>query len=1297
MATLLLSAAGSAIGSGFGGSILGLSGAIVGRAVGATIGRSIDQRIIGSGSEAVEVGRIERFRISGVGYGVPIKQIWGRTRVAGEVIWASRFAQSVRKSGGGKGSPRPTVETFSYSVSLAISLCLGEATAVGRIWADGVEISKNKLNLRFYPGSETQLSDPKIEAVEGVGLAPSYRGICYVVIEDLQLSTYGNRIPQFSFEVIRPAKVDGDDVDFNLQKSIQAVALIPGSGEYALATTPVSFGIGIGRSQSANVHSIQEMTDFQLSLNQLDDELPNCQSVSLVVSWFGNDLRAGSCIIQPKVEQSLIDGTEMPWVVSGVGRTAASVVPSQSGRPIYGGTPSDQSVIEAIRAIRAKGKEVMFYPFILMDQLEGNGLPDPWSDNVNQPALPWRGRITLSNAPGRPESPDQTALASTEISQFLGAAQPSDFSTSGVTINYLNPNLWGYRRFILHYAHLCVLAGGVDAFCIGSEMRGLTQARSAEDAFPMVDALCVLAAEVKDILGSDTAVSYAADWTEYSGYHTGDDVYFNLDKLWASESVDFVGIDNYMPISDWRDGEDHADATWGSIYNPEYLMANIAGGEGYDWYYDSPEGEAHQLRKPIVDGNYGEHWVFRYKDIKGWWSNTHYDRTGGLKLLTSTGWEPGMKPIRFTEYGCAALDKATNQPNKFLDPKSSESLLPRGSNATRDDLIQMQYLNAMARYWSIAENNPQASLYSGSMLDLSRSHVWAWDARPFPEFPGNVEVWSDHANYDKGHWLNGRSSGEQVGAAISEICQGLTAISSFDVSMAFGALQGQMVYSDESARAKLQSLCVIYSIDVAEIDGVLFFFNRKVSPTFSLDTDRVCELEDGKTSFSQTRLSNFSKTERIRLSFIRAENDFEVRSVEAAFPDSDSQLSSDSEFNVVLRDPEARRITDRWLVEATTAQESFQFDLPRSFLKLNAGDVITVAGLTYRIESIEERGSLHVEGTRTEIGTKSAGESRGESVVRSSPLVSSGVFAQFLDLPILTGAEVPHAPHVAVASEPWRGPVAVWSSASESGYTFNARIDSPTILGTLASELRWAPTGLWDRSSKVNVVMVSGQLSSVSSADVLNGSNVVAIGSGNSDNWEICQFADAVLIGPGQYQISMLLRGLAGSDALNPGSWPIGSLFVVIDASVPQIDLSAVALGLDRYYRIGLLEDGFSSLGAQSRQIAFDGVGLRPYSVSHLKCELLGDGAFYVHWVRRTRINGDSWSSIEVPLGEELESYVVRIVVGTIVVREVTVGTSNWTYTTSTQTTDGISGGFSICVAQASMSFGVGPFVSVDV
>jgi hypothetical protein len=108
---------------------------------------------------------------------------------------------------------------------------------------------------------------------------------------------------------------------------------------------------------------------------------------------------------------------------------------------------------------------------------------------------------------------------------------------------------WGLRRMILHYAHLCALAGGVDAFLIGTEMRGLTQIRSDASTYPAVQAFRDLAADVRNILGAGTKISYAADWSEYFGHQPGDgsnDVYFHLDPLWADPNIDFIGIDNYI-------------------------------------------------------------------------------------------------------------------------------------------------------------------------------------------------------------------------------------------------------------------------------------------------------------------------------------------------------------------------------------------------------------------------------------------------------------------------------------------------------------------------------------------------------------------------------------------------------------------------------------------------------------------------------------------------------------------------------------------------------------------------------
>ena len=1303
MATILLSAIGAGLGAGFGGTVLGLSGAVIGRAVGATLGRVIDQRLMGAGSEAVETGRIERFRLTGASEGAPVARLFGRMRIGGQIIWASRFLENVATSGGGKGTPRPSTTTFSYSVSLAIALCEGEVARVGRIWADGIEVGATELNMRVYSGSETQLSDPKIEAVEGAGNAPSYRGLAYVVIEDLALARFGNRVPQFTFEVVRPAHVTKPGVVPDLSQAIKAVALMPGTGEYTLATTPVHYSLGPGANRSANVNTPSGKSDLATSLDMLRGELPNCAAVSLVVSWFGNDLRCGNCIVKPKVEQTGNDGVGMPWTVSGITRAAAAVVAQSGGRPVYGGTPADASVIEAIQAVHGGGQSVMFYPFLLMEQLAGNGLTDPWTGAADQPTLPWRGRITLSAAPGQSGSPDRTAAADGQVAAFFGTVQASHFTIAPGSVAYSGPAEFSFRRFILHYAALAAAAGGVEAFCIGSEMRGLTQIRGAGDAFVAVSGLKQLAADVRSILGPSTKIGYAADWSEYFGYQSPEgSVYFHLDPLWSDANIDFIGIDNYMPVADWRDGFDHADAGYGSIYNLEYLKANIAGGEGFDWYYDSVQGADAQIRLPITDGAYGEPWVYRYKDLKSWWSLPHHQRINGVRQTSSTAWVPQSKPFWFTEMGCAAIDKGANEPNRFLDPKSAESGIPRYSNGRRDDLMQMQYLRALSDFWADTANNPVSALYSAPMVDMSRAHVWAWDARPFPQFPNNLDLWSDGENYTKGHWIVGRTTAQPLANVVAELCEA-GGLADYDTDRLYGVVRGYSVSSGETARAALQPLMLAYGFDSLERDGEIGFRMRDGNPVAVLDPKRLVQTSQRVGRLETRRLPLAEVAGRVRLSFIGAEGDYEARSAEAIFPDDVSRSVDQAELALVLTLAEGRGIAERWLAEARVARDSVQFDLPPSHSYLGAADVVEMdAGegpLRYRIDRVEQGNASTVEAVRVEEGLYLPSDLAEERIVPRPFVAPVPTYPVFLDLPLLTGSEVEHEPHLAVTATPWPGSVAAYSSDSDSGYVLNRLLAASATIGVTQTALFRQPPGLWDRSAPLRVQVFGGALASATTDAVLNGANLMAIGDGSPGNWELFQFANATLVAPQTYDLSLRLRGQLGSDALAPASWPPGSQVVLINSALQQIDLAMSARGLARHYRIGAALRPVDDPSYVHRIEAFDGIGLRPYSPSHLSAVSVAGGDRVFSWIRRTRIDGDSWASVEVPLGETSESYLVKVLQGSTLLRIVTATSPSWTYSSAQQAADAVIVPFTVQVAQISDRFGAGLFkrIVIDV
>jgi hypothetical protein len=451
MATLVLGAAGAAIGGSIGGAILGVSAATIGGFIGSSIGSVVDSWIISSlaPTQRIEGARLDTLRITSATEGAVIPRLYGRMRMGGNIIWTTDFREETKTTtqGSGKGGGGGKVKTteYLYYASFAVALCEGPITGIGRIWADGKPMDLSGVTWRWYPGDEAQTADPLIAAKMGAASTPAYRGTAYVVFEELALSTYGNHLPQLSFEVFRPL-ADPDTAE----GLTRAVTMIPASGEFTYATQAIRKTDG-GATRAENLNALADSTDMVEALDRLQAMAPVVESVSLVVAWFGDDLRAGSCKVRPGVEVSAKSTTPASWSVNGVSRANAFLVSrDDQDRPVYGGTPSDFAVVQAIQEMKARGLRVTFYPFILMDVPPGNTLPNPYSDNAaetGQPVFPWRGRITCSPAAGFTGTVDQTATAASQVAALFGAATPASFSVSGQSVSWTGtPGDWGLRR-----------------------------------------------------------------------------------------------------------------------------------------------------------------------------------------------------------------------------------------------------------------------------------------------------------------------------------------------------------------------------------------------------------------------------------------------------------------------------------------------------------------------------------------------------------------------------------------------------------------------------------------------------------------------------------------------------------------------------------------------------------------------------------------------------------------------------------------------------------------------------------
>ncbi len=187
--------------------------------------------------------------------GLPIPAVYGRAKVAGNLIMSNNLQPEKHggKGGlsGGKGQPY-----YTYNVSCAVAICRGPIKNIWRIFADskliwdmdplenvagagtshpgtplvmsaftpdGVSGGVATLyhygtgkhhnqqfagaSVSFHYGTEDQLPDSDMEVIaqqlnfNRPNSCPGYRGLAYAVFHGLPLANFGNRIPNFTFEV----------------------------------------------------------------------------------------------------------------------------------------------------------------------------------------------------------------------------------------------------------------------------------------------------------------------------------------------------------------------------------------------------------------------------------------------------------------------------------------------------------------------------------------------------------------------------------------------------------------------------------------------------------------------------------------------------------------------------------------------------------------------------------------------------------------------------------------------------------------------------------------------------------------------------------------------------------------------------------------------------------------------------------------------------------------------------------------------------------------------------------------
>ncbi|MBA8667877.1 glycoside hydrolase TIM-barrel-like domain-containing protein [Holosporaceae bacterium 'Namur'] len=451
----------------------------------------------------------------------------------------------------------------------------------------------------------------------------------------------------------------------HLNEKITSLVISPGSGEFIYSPLVIYDKYNTQLNASSN----SPKSNILLTIEQLKHDFPNLKNISLLVGWFANKVEANNISIKPKVEtRTAVQGED--WQVANYTRNTAKLVSQVNGKPNWGGTPNDKSIVEVCELLKANGFNITLYPILFVDQ----------------PAKPWRGFIHAES--------DQ------EIEHFFNE----------------------YAKFIIHYTTLEYeskkLKDYISNFIIGSEFRDLLKYKNSNNEFIAVDKLIILTNKVKSELGEKIKLTYAANWDEY--HHT-DNGWHHLDSLWASDNIDYIGINAYFPLTDNLPQKN---------ISYDIIKEGWQSGEYYDYIKDK---NGKQI--PIEPK-----WAI--KNIEYWWKNYHYNPDGKV-----TKWRPKLKPIIFTEIGFPSIDGCTNQPNLYIDITTNNTKLPPNSKGLVDYKAQQIALEATLDYWQDKE------LIQGNreLIGGKGAFVYSIDARyDFYKQPKN---YADVKNYKYGHWI----------------------------------------------------------------------------------------------------------------------------------------------------------------------------------------------------------------------------------------------------------------------------------------------------------------------------------------------------------------------------------------------------------------------------------------------------------------------------------------------------------------------------------------------------------------
>jgi hypothetical protein len=518
-----------------------------------------------------------------------------------------------------------------------------------------------------------------------------------------------------------------------------------------------------------------------------------------------------------------------------------------------------------------------------------------------------------------------------------------------------------------------------------------------------------------------------------------------------------------------------------------------------------------------------------------------------------------------------------------------------------------------------------------------------------------------------------------------------------DIANADGFLTGYVVSDPLSARSALQPLVELFGLDVREDDGRLVFRSPTTLAAAPMEITDAAVNENSAT-LEKVRAAAGDLPGSANLSFQDGLRDYQSASARALREGTAYVRERTLALPAIMDTSMAEALIADWLRRTWCGREELSLAIPASAVVPLPGTVVRVFGgnAEFLVTGIDEGVLCKLSARRISRVAPAPWRSVLPFDTASPGAVTGEPLVVFMDLPMISAGAPEDQFRAAVWSKPWKTET-LYASPEESGFELRASIGVPAVVGELLEPLGSGFPGRIDRSGTVDVRLSDGELQSISKLQLLNGGNAAAVRSA-SGAWELIQFRTAEETAPSVWRLGGMLRGQLGTEDAMAAGAVAGSPFVLVDEAVKPVGLLSSEIGLSLNWRVGPSGEDFSgpAFGAYTET-----GGLRaliPLSPVHLKAVRQPDGDIDISWIRRGRIDADSWLGSEIPLGEEVEAYRVDIgAEGGDTVRSLTVESPSLTYTTASMAEDFPVTPEAIRITTRQISAAVGPGVPASI